>query len=164
MEILKQFGVQPILLAAQVVNFLILLFILKKLLYKPILKVLDERKKRIEDSLKNAEEIEKKLQQTQEQSEKIIADTLKEAQKIMDQTKEAAAQIIEDTNKHAEQILLKAQDDGKKIIKTQEQVLMDQMKENAGRLVSLAFEKITGKKITREDQKRIIEKEVKNIS
>ena len=164
MDILNQFGINPILLAAQVVNFFILLWILKRFLYGPILKVLTERRKRIEDSLKNAEEIEKKLQQTQQHSEKIIADTLKEAQKIMDQTKEAAAQLLADTNKQAEQILLKAEEDGKKIIQIQEQVLMDQMKENAGRLVALVFEKVTGKRITKEDHKNIIEREIENLS
>lgn len=164
MEILKQFGINPLLLAAQVVNFLILLFILKKLLYKPILKVLEERKQRIETSLKNAEEIEKRLQLTKEQSEKIIARTLQEAQKILDQTNEAAAEILNGANKQAEQILIKANDEGKKIIKLQEQALMNQVKENAGRLVALVFEKVTGIKVTKEDQKRIIEKEVKNIS
>lgn len=125
---------------------------------------MEERKKKIEESLKNAEEIERQLQKTQEKSEEIIADTLKEAKKIMDQTKEAAAQMLEDTNKQAEHILLKAQDDGKKIIQMQEQVLMGQLKENAGRLVVLAFEKITGQKVTREDQRKLIEKEVKNLS
>lgn len=164
MDFLKDFGVQPILLAAQVVNFFILLFILKKFLYGPILKVLETRKKTIEQSLKNAEEIEKKLQQTQEQSEKIIADTLKQAQKILDQTKEAAAQMLADTNKTAEQMLLKAEDDGKKIVELQRVVLMDQMKENAGHLVTLVFEKITGKKVSQEDQKKLIEKEVRNLS
>lgn len=164
MEILNQFGINPLLLAAQVVNFFVLLFILKRFLFGPILKVLEERKKMIAQSIQNAEEIEKKLQQTAEQSDKIIADTLKEAQKMLDQSKEAAAQILADTNKTAEQILLKAQEDGKQIIKMQEQVLMDQMKENAGRLVMLAFEKITGKRITSEDQRKLIEKEVKNLS
>ena len=73
MDILNQFGVQPILLAAQVVNFLILLFILKKFLYGPILKVLDSRKKTIEQSLKNAEEIERRLLETTEEKEKVMA-------------------------------------------------------------------------------------------
>lgn len=151
-------------MAAQVVNFFILLFILKRFLYGPILKVLAERRKKIEDSLKNAEEIEKKLQQTQEQSEKIIADTLKEAQKILDQTKEAAAQMLADTNKTAEQILLKAENDGKKIVELQRLVLMDQMKENAGRLVVLAFEKITGKRLSKKEHIDLVEKEVRNLS
>lgn len=164
MEILNQFGINPLLLAAQAVNFLVLLFILKKLLYKPILKVLEERKQRIEQSLKNAEEIEIQLQKTKEKSEEIIARTLKEAQKIMNQTNEAAAEILNGANKQAEQILMKANEEGKKIIKLQEQVLMNQVRENAGRLVALTFEKVTGIKVTKEDQKRIIEKEVKNIS
>lgn len=163
MEILNQFGINPVLLAAQIVNFLILLFLLKKFLYGPILKVLNERKKRIEESLKNAEEIELQLQKTKEKSEEILADTLKKAQKIMDQTKEAAAQMLADTHHTSEQILLKAEEDGKKIVELQKQVLMDQMKESAGRLVLVAFEKIMGKP-AREEQKKLIEKEVKNLS
>lgn len=164
MDILNQFGVQPVLLAAQVVNFLILLFILKKFLYKPILKVLDERKKRIEDSLKNAEEIERRLQQTHEQSERIIAKTLKESQRILDETNAQAAQILEKTNKAAEQIVLKATAAGKKIVELQKEILMRQVRENVGSLVSLVVEKVTGKRIALKDQKEIIEKEVKNLS
>lgn len=164
MEILNQFGVQPILLAAQVVNFLILLFILKRFLYKPLLKVLDQRKKNIEDSLKNAEEIEKRLLETHEQCEKIIAKTLQESQKILDETNQTAAQILAGANQAAEQILLKAADDGKKVVELQERVLMDQVREHVGNLVTLALEKVLGKKITKKDQVEIIEKEVRNLS
>jgi len=164
MEIFKEFGVQPILLVAQVVNFLILLFILKRFLYKPILKVLDARKKRIEESLKNAEEIEKKLSEAEKESEKILARALAQAQKILDQTNEAAVQIMEGANKTAEQILLKAQDDGKRIVELQKEILMRQVRENVGSLVTLIIEKVTGKKITKKDQVQIIEKEVKNLS
>ncbi|MBI3103637.1 F0F1 ATP synthase subunit B [Candidatus Daviesbacteria bacterium] len=160
MEILNQFGINPILLAAQVVNFLILLFILKKFLYGPILKILENRKKTIEQSLKNAEEIELQLQKTKEQSEKIIADTLKEAQKILDQTKEVAAQMIADTNKDAEQILLQAQEDGKKIIELQKVQMMEQLKGNLSGIVELGLEKVWGRKINAE-QKKVIEEVVK---
>ena len=164
MEILNHFGVNPILLLAQVVNFLILLFILKKFLYKPILKVLEERKSRIEGSLKNAEEIERRLAETEEQSEKILARALAEGQKILDQTNQAAAQIMEDANKAAEQIVLKATADGKKIVELQQEILMRQVRENVGSLVTLVVEKVTGKSITLKDQKELIEKEVKNLS
>ncbi len=147
-------------MAAQVVNFLILLFILKKFLYGPILKILENRKKTIEQSLKNAEEIELQLQKTKEQSEKIIADTLKEAQKILDQTKEVAAQMIADTNKDAEQILLQAQEDGKKIIELQKVQMMEQLKGNLSGIVELGLEKVWGRKINAE-QKKVIEEVVK---
>ena len=164
MDILNQFGVQPILLAAQVVNFFILLFILKKLLYGQILKVLEARRKKIEESLKNAEEIEKKLQETDEQSEKIIANTLQQSQKILDETKEAAAQILEDANNSAANIIERAHVQALEAIKTERIILERETKEHLGDLVVLAFEKVTGKKVTREDQERMIEKEVRNLS
>ena len=164
MEIFNQFGVQPVLLAAQVVNFLILLFILKKFLYKPIQKVLDERKKRIEDSLKNAEEIEQRLLRTQEESDKIIAKALKEAQNILDQTNETSAQILDGANKQAERILQRATEDGKAVMEMQKDMLMRQVRENAGNLIALVFQKVISKKITKQDQIDYIEKEVKNLS
>ena len=102
MEILNQFGVQPILLAAQVVNFFILLFLLKKFLYGPILKVLNERKKRIEDSLKNAEEIEKRLQETNEKIDQMLAKASKEGQEVIDEATAQANLIIEDSKTRAE--------------------------------------------------------------
>ena len=160
MEILNQFGINPILLAAQAVNFFILLFILKRFLYKPILKVLEQRKLKIEESLKNAEEIDKKMQETQEQSEKIIAKTLAESQKILDETNEAAAQILEDAQKAAEQILIKAADDAKKIAELEKVRLMNEVKNNLSDIVQLGLEKIWGRKITTE-QRKVIEEVVK---
>ena len=164
MDIFNQFGVQPVLLAAQVVNFLILLFILKKFLFGPIVKVLEERKNKIEGSIKNAQEIEQKLLKTQEESDKIIAKTLKEAQNILDDTNEQAKQILDKAGNQAEKILQNAADEGRGIIQMQKDILMREIRENAGSLVTLVFEKVTGKKITEKDQLELIEKEVKNMS
>ncbi len=164
MEILNQFGINPILLAAQVVNFLILLFILKKFLYKPILRVLEERKKKIEDSLKNAEEIEKKLQATEEQSEKIIAKTLQQAQKILDETRKAAAQMLEGAKETSAEIISDANVKASEIVKIRQGILEQQIREHLGDLMILAFEKITGKRLTEKDQKEVVEKEIKNLS
>ena len=56
MEIIKNFGVEPVLLVAQIINFLIILFILKKFLYKPVLDTLKKREDSIKEGLKQAEE------------------------------------------------------------------------------------------------------------
>src|SRR5437870_10658982 len=56
MEILKNFGFEPILFIAQIVNFVIIYLILKKFLYKPVLKLLKDRKQTIAGGLKQAEE------------------------------------------------------------------------------------------------------------
>jgi F-type H+-transporting ATPase subunit b len=109
MDILKNFGLNPVLLGAQIVNFLIIMFLLKKFLYKPVLEILKKRQTTIKDGLKQAEEariklekviIEEKniLRQAQLQSKKIIEDAKQESLEI-------ARQMSLDTKKQTEKLL-----------------------------------------------------------
>ena len=113
MEFLKDFGIQPTLLIAQIVNFLIILFLLKKFFYKPIIKLLDDRKKKIEESLKNAELIEERLKQTEEKSAQIIEEARRNSQNLITESKKEADRILAqaaiETRKSAEQAILDAQ-------------------------------------------------------
>ena len=163
MEILNQFGINPILLLAQVVNFLILLFILKRFLYKPILRVLEERKRKIEESLKNSEEIEKRLNEITEKEAEVILRAGKEGQKILQDAGDEYKRTIEDAKKEYTRIIEKAVEDAKKLTELQRTRLEQQVRENLGNFVALGLEKITGKALKKE-QKEIIEREVKNIS
>lgn len=164
MEILNQFGINPILLAAQIVNFFILLFILKKFLYKPILKVLETRKQKIEESLKNAEEIEKKLAEISTREEEALLKAAKEGEKIIKEAGEAASQTIEEGKKKYQQILEQALEDAKKATEVERVKLKQEVKENISDIVAMALEKITGTAINKKQQKELIEKEVKNLS
>ncbi len=87
MQILGQFGFEPILFFAQIVNFFVIFFILKKFLYKPMLKMLEERKQRIAEGLKNAEEAEKHLQETLIKEEQIVKKAQEEARKMIEEAK-----------------------------------------------------------------------------
>ncbi|MBI2338516.1 F0F1 ATP synthase subunit B [Candidatus Daviesbacteria bacterium] len=164
MEILEQFGINPILLAAQVVNFFILLFILKKFLYKPILKVLEERKRKIDESLKNAESIEKRLLETEEEKEKILTKASLDAQKFMDETKKELEAFKEEmkqnAQKEAEQIIKKGQEIAKAETEKMEQQVMGRIAE----VVAVAMEKVAGKVLDKKDQKEAIERSIRNIS
>lgn len=162
-KILSEFGVQPILLAAQVVNFLILLFILKKFLYGPILNILQKRKELIVKTLKNAEESEKILQETNTKANKIIERTLEESRRILDESNKAGAQILEDTNKAVEGILQNAQKEALSLMNIERVKLKQEIREHLGDLAILAFEKITGKTINKSQQKELIEKAVKEL-
>ncbi|MBI2330390.1 F0F1 ATP synthase subunit B [Candidatus Daviesbacteria bacterium] len=164
MEILKQFGINPILLLAQVVNFALLLFILKRFLYKPILKVLEERKKKIEDSLKNAEEIEKKLLETDEKIGKMMGKASDDIQQMMDEVKKERAMHLEETKvlagKMHDDIIQKANEEAKVNAVKLEQAVMAKVAD----IVALGMEKVTGKLLSAKDKKDIIEKEVRNLS
>ncbi len=163
MEILQQFGVQPILLAAQVVNFLILLFILKKLLYKPILKILDERKKRIEDSLKNAEEIERRLLEIANKEAEAILRAAKEGEKIIKQAQESGVQIIEDANKIAGQIIDKATIQAQELLIQEKASFEKSVRQYIADLIFMVVQKVTGKVLTKVDKMKIAEEGIKAI-
>lgn len=114
MEIIGKFGINPILLASQVVNFLIILYILKRFLYKPILQVLKNREETIRAGLKQAEEARLLLQQTTEKEKKILKEAQLQARKILDDTKEQSLETLRlaeaSSKKQADAILKDARD------------------------------------------------------
>jgi F-type H+-transporting ATPase subunit b len=114
MEILKNFGLNPVLLAAQIVNFLIIIYLLKRFLYKPVLEILKKRQTTIKEGLRQAEEariklekvvIEEKsiLRQAQLQSKKILEDAKKESLEI-------SKQMAIDAKKQTEKLLSDTKD------------------------------------------------------
>ncbi|MBU1032272.1 F0F1 ATP synthase subunit B [Patescibacteria group bacterium] len=164
MDILNQFGVQPILLAAQVVNFLILLFILKRFMYKPLLKVLEERKRKIADGLKNAEEIERKLIETNEKMDLMITKASSEAQKIRDESRKEAAVFIEETKSKGEKIAADIIKKGGESLKLEKEKMEVEIRSSLSELVMVALQKVTGKTLSKKDEKEMIEKEIKKLS
>lgn len=160
---MSEFGVQPILLAAQVVNFLILLFILKRFLYKPLLNVLQKRKDAIAESLKNAQEIEIKLAEAAKEKDKIIEEAAKQAEKIVNGANQAREDILEDSRKTGENLAQKIVEDAKIQMQLEQEKLRQAVRSDATNLVMLVFQKITGKTINKSQQKELIEKAVKEL-
>lgn len=162
-KILGEFGVQPILLAAQVVNFLLLLFILKKFLYKPVLKVLQTRKDKIAQSLKQAEEIEKRLAETNEQVAKILTKAELDRQEIIKEANLEVNQMIEDTKVRAESIAQKIVEQAQIQIGVEKEKMRWELQQEFSKVVMLVVQKVTGKMLNLRGQKELIEKTVKEF-
>ena len=150
-------------MAAQVVNFIVLLFIFKKLLYKPILKVLDERKKKIEESLKNAEEIEAKLQETNEKIDKMLAKALDEGQKIREESKKEASVYLEDVKQNASKLSQEIIKKGEEALRVEKEKMQTELRVEFSEIVAAALQKVTGKVLSKKDQKDMIEKSIKGL-
>lgn len=114
MEILTQIGIDGKLLLAQAVNFLILLFILHRFAYKPMLSFLEKRTERIEEGLRNAEEAKKRLDEASKGGEKTIAEAREEARKIVAETRESAEkrgkELVAEFERKAERIVEEARE------------------------------------------------------
>lgn len=112
MEIINNFGLDPLLLGAQIVNFLIIFYVLKRFLYKPVLGILKKREDTIKDGLKQADEGRKLLEDAQEKEKEILKKSQIQAQQMLDEARTQATEIsvqIEDrAKKHADEIITAA--------------------------------------------------------
>lgn len=133
-----------------VVNFLILVFLLAKFAWKPIIKTLDAREKKIKDDISSAQSARDEAQKIKQEMEAKLEDIsnqsiqkLKEAQEIADVEKQ---KIIDEANKQAEALLAQA----KAELDAQTQKAIETLKAQMADTTLLALKKIIAKQ---EDEK-----------
>lgn len=108
-ELLAVFGVNWKLLLAQGINFALLLSILTYFLYKPILKMIDERREKIAEGVRTAEDAKNQLALAKTQSDKIVGDASKEAESLAKaaraRAEERGAEIVKSAEAQAQGVL-----------------------------------------------------------
>src|SRR4030088_2678441 len=156
-ETADTFGWNWQLFLSQVISFTIVALLLRRFAYKPILGILEERRRRIEEGLLNAEKIKQELAEAEKRYAEILAKANAQAQKMIDEARERRAHLSERKQQEAvtaaEQIITKARE----AAALERERTMAQLKHELGRLVVETTAKVTGKVLTPEDQKRLQE-------
>ena len=158
------FGWNPWLFLSQVISFVIVALLLRRFAYKPILAVLEERRRKIEEGQINAEKIKKELAEAEKRYQEIVAKANADAQRMIDEARESAAHLSERKQQEAivaaEQIIAKAREASA----TEHERTMEALKRELGRLVVDTTAKVTGKVLTTEDQKRLQEEASRQLA
>lgn len=163
MEIVDHFGLDPYLFGAQVINFLIIFYLLKRFLYKPVLEILRKREKEIAEGLKQAEEGKILLEKAQEKEKEILVKARGEAKEIIEEAKNQGLTLgkqIEDNAKiEAQRIILEAQSQIEENRKETEKKLVSQVSSISIEYLKRALSNI----FSESEQKEILQKAVKTI-
>jgi F-type H+-transporting ATPase subunit b len=163
-ETAETFGWTWQLFLAQVISFVVVALLLKRFAYKPILAVLEERRRKIEEGQINAEKIKKELAEAEKRYQEIVAKGNADAQKMIDEARESAAQLSERKQQEAitaaEQIIAKAREASA----IEHERTMDSLKRELGRLVVDTTAKVAGKVLTPEDQRRLQEEAARQLA
>lgn len=154
---MEALGIDLKLLIAQAVNFVILLLVLRKFLYGPIVKMLCDRKEKVEQGIKDAELATKALDEATMQSKKILGEATQGSNKIVASAKK---QIEQETHKQ----LAAAKDSASEIVNRakeqakleQERIIYNAKKEIADLVVAVS-EKILSEKTDKSDINKAIE-------
>lgn len=160
----QTFGFNWPLFISQVISFTIVALLLRKFAYQPILKLLLERREKIEAGLKNAEQIKVELARTEAARQEIFAKANTEANRLIEEARAAAAKVQEvETQKAiaaAESIIAKA----RQAAEADRVKMVAELRKEIGQLVVKTTAQVTGKVLTLEDQRRLADDTNKQLA
>ncbi len=163
-EIANQFGVSWSLFLSQCISFGIVCFALHRWAYKPILKVLEERREKIAESLANADKIKAELANAQTKSLEILNAANVQGNKLIDEARQSAAKVLEVESQKA---IATANDIVTKARQASEAELVrmkSELRKEVGRLVVATSAKVTGDILTPDQQSRLAEDTAKQLA
>lgn len=163
-NLFSTFGVNWQKFGAQVILFGLVYWILNRFAFGPILEMLHERRRRIEESQQNAEKIKRQLAEAELRYQEILRKANEDAQRLLDearasseaQTRKAAQQAIHE----AEGILARA----RAAIELERAKVMAEVRQEIAALVAATTAKVAGKVLTPEDHRRLAEETAKELA
>ena len=156
-DIAVRFGLDLPHFIAQCISFGIVAFLLQRYAYRPILTVLDERKKRIKESLDNAEKIKQELAKAQTKTHEMMIQAGQQASKMIEEARAAAAKVQEQETQKAIAAAQSIVDKARQATQAEHARMLADLRREVGRLVVNTSAKVTGKVLTLDDQKRLAE-------
>ena len=163
-QIARTFGVDWPHLIAQMISFGIVCFLLYRFAYGPVLRMLADRRRLIAESLANADKVKAELARTETQRQEVMAQANAQATQFIEEARAAADVLLKKETKKAiaaaEEIIVKAhqaaaQDHAR---------MLAELKQEVGRLVVQTTSAVTGKILTKEDQRRLAEETAEQLA
>ena len=156
-ELLGKFGVNWPFFIAQLLNFVLVIIILKKFAFGPIKVMLEQRRTRIAEGEEKLKRIEKQLADSEKTTAAAIAKANDDAVRLINEAKQGAhaftEQKAQEAIAQAQNILAKAE----AAAKADRDRLNLELKREFGRLVAATTSQVTGKVLTADDQRSINE-------
>lgn len=153
---MKELGLDPVALLWQLLAFALLVFLLYKLLYRPVLRMLDERAERVRKGMEDAAKAREMAERAQEEFEKRIAEARKDGQDIVAQATQMSEklrqEILDQARSEAEQLIQKERE---RFTQEREQA-MAELKAQVADLSILAAQKVIGSSLDEKAQRKLV--------
>ena len=153
----------PGLFVWTILTFLLLVFVLAKFAWKPLLKMLQDREDMVRSSLEDAEKAKSELERLNEESEAIMAKARSEAQSILADGKAAAEKVKEDIIAKSKEQANKIREDAGNQIQVEKDKAISEIKKEVVNLTLSVAEKLIQKNLSDADNKSLIEESLKKV-
>lgn len=150
-------GINGPFLIAQIINFLVIMFLLRMFLYEPILNLLAQRRERIRESLNAAEAARAEVQASNQRVEEEVAKARREGQEIIARAREAAerqaAEIVAQSRVQAEAEAARLRDE----VAYERQQMVSELRGQVAELSLAIAQKVIGQALSTADQRRLVD-------
>ncbi len=154
---MEKLGINFGLLIAQLVNVILIVWLLTMLLYKPVLNMLNERTRRIQESLKDAEQVKEQLARANQDYDAKLAQARQEAAGILAQAQDRAKvqeqEIVTQARQEADRIRAEA----RKLAEQEREQLLGDLKNQMAELVTATASRVLGEELKSNHDKLIAE-------
>lgn len=163
MEIFETFGLEWQLVVAQIINFIIIYFILKKYLYKPLLRMIAQRQDLAKESVEKSQESEKVLEKAEAQEKIIIQKAQTSSKQIITDAKETAEEIVKSAEIQAKKQSEATIAEAKIQIQQETEIAQAKLNEYVSTLSIQLLKKSLSNVFTEKEQQEIIQRAVKEL-
>ncbi len=155
---LASLGINMPTLLAQIINFVILLGLLYLVAYKPLMKMFDERSRKIKESIEQTEHIREQAARAEEEAEKRIAAASREGQEMVARSLKTGDEVRQKAQEEAKQeseiLIARARTE----IQRERDEANDELRKEFADLTILAAEKVIDRSLDRKAHRQIIDK------
>jgi F-type H+-transporting ATPase subunit b len=163
MGIAEQLGIDPIKLGIQAFNFLLLLFILQRVAYKPLVNMMDARSARIRNDLDEARKLREEGERDRETYRAQLNRARDEARAILDEANTVAARIREQAIVDAEaqnQVTLQR---ARNEIEREKSAALAELRREVGDIAIQVATKVVGRSLDSADQRRLVDEDLARL-
>jgi F-type H+-transporting ATPase subunit b len=161
MEGLAGLGINVPTLLAQIVNVVILLVVLYFVAYKPVMRMLDDRSKRVKDSMEQADAAKEQAARTEEEVKQRLAKAEQEGQKRIEESMKTGEEVREKARQSARQETEALVTRARGEIQRERDEAINELRKEVADLTILAAEKVIDRSLDKKAHRELIDRAIK---
>lgn len=150
-------------MAVMLIFFLILLVLLRKFAWGPLMGVMEEREKYVANEIEVAEKNRKEAEEASAEANKQLNQTREEAQKIIEEARQTAVEQEQNIVAVARQEATRLKEAAQADIENEKEKALQALQDKVGSLSVLIASKVIEKEISAQDQEELINEFIKEV-
>ena len=163
-DMVNNFGINWKILLVQGLNFAVLMALLYKFAFKPVLSTIEERQNKISSGLKYAEKMEKKLDEAELKQTEMLHEASLRSQEIIQEARDQAKALLDKETQAATTKVEQMLEKGRLATEQERQKILDEARQEIARLVVMTSSKVLSTELSDAQKTAFNEAAAKELS